>query len=203
MADEPTKDKGKCISCGFLSKRSRTGFGNPSPSYYEASDEERHATPLFFKRWEHRGQSVSTDFVCFRGCADLPKEYLRDPGETARTTNAMLALERDRKCPCWYPYKPGFSPVRHYEWYQDQKREEDRRAFEERLSQRAEDLHKSLALRDEELQLQRDKTDSATTTLMKRLTVLALILAAVQVLTLTRDSLLAKAVVWIWRRIVG
>src|SRR5436309_12135891 len=79
MANSPEKDKGKCVSCGYLSKRSRTGVGHPSPVYYEVSDEERHATPLFFKRWSDSGKSVTTDFACFRGCADLPKEYLQDP----------------------------------------------------------------------------------------------------------------------------
>jgi hypothetical protein len=88
--------------------------------------------------------------------------------------------------------------MEHFLWYQEQQRERDRRAFEERLSQRAEELHKSLAMRDEELQTQRDQAATSTNRLMTRLTVLALLLAAAQVLTLTRDSLIAKAAVWVW-----
>jgi hypothetical protein len=196
--DYPETDKGKCGTCGFLSKQSRGGFGSPSPTYFEITVEERRNTPLFFTRWELSGRSISTDLACFRGIADLQSEYSREVDEGERKTKATLVLKRDRKCEGWYPYKTGFDPMEHFLWYQEQEREKDRRAFEERLSQRAEELHKSLALRDEELQTQRDQAATSTNKLMARLTMLALIFAAAQVLTLTRDSLIAKAAVWAW-----
>ena|SRR5437773_2450179 len=105
MANSPEKDKGKCVSCGYLSKRSRTGVGHPSPVYYEVSDEERHATPLFFKRWSDSGKSVTTDFACFRGCADLPKEIsprsqfqiaMADSGEFYRKSHRDKSVSLDQ-----------------------------------------------------------------------------------------------------------
>ena len=91
--------------------------------------------------------------------------------------------------------------MEHFLWYQEQEREKDRRAFEERLSQRAEELHKSLALRDEQLQTQRDQAATSTNKLMTRLTVFALALAIAQVLTLTQDSIIAKIAVWTWHQL--
>lgn len=191
-------EQGKCKSCGFLSKRSQHGYGSPTPTYYEITQEERRGN-TFFERWELSGRSVTTDLACFRGCADLPSEYSKAPNQSDRTAKARLVIDRDRQCAGWYPFKSGFNPMEHFLWYQEQEREKDRRAFEERLSQRAEELHKSLAERDEQLQGQRDEAATSTNRLMTRLTVLALLLALAQVLTLTRDSLIAKAAVWGWR----
>ena len=199
--DYPESDEGKCGTCGFLAKHSRAGFGSPSPTFYEITTEERRNTELFFTRWEIRGPSISTDLACFRGLADLRSEYSREQDTSARNAKATQALTRDRQCKGWYPYKTGFNPMDHYSWYQEQEREKDRRAFEERLSQRAEELHKSLALRDEQLQTQRDQAATSTNKLMTRLSYLALGLAVVQVLTLTRDSLIAKVAVWVWNLI--
>ena len=120
--DYPESDKGKCGTCGFLANRSRSGFGSPSPTYYEITAEERRNTSSFFRHWDISGRSILTDLACFRGIADLASEYSREVDETALKTKAMLALKRDRQCEGWYPYKTGFDPMEHFSWHQEQER---------------------------------------------------------------------------------
>ena len=43
MSENPKTDRGKCRSCGFLSKRTKGGFGNPPATDYEATEVERDA----------------------------------------------------------------------------------------------------------------------------------------------------------------
>ena len=106
--------------------------------------------------------------------------------------NARALLDYDRQCKGWYPYTPGFDPSEHLAELRMQQSEDDRRRFEEGLSKRAEDLQTALASREEESQ-------SRTGRLMTRLTLLAVALAAVQILTgLTSDSLAWKVIVKLW-----
>ena len=76
-------------------------------------------------------------------------------------------------------------------WEQLEKRRQD---FEERLSVRAENVQVQLAQRDEELQTQRDQERGRNTKLITRVTLVGLLLALAQVLTLTKESVLWKIV---------
>lgn len=216
-ASEPSQSlhRGKCISCGFLAKRTLGGFGHPPPTDYEATRPERRNTAYYFVRWENNMQRT-VEFACFRDLADLSYQFRHEPDQVMRTTLIMNALEDDRQCTAWYPYKPGFSPARHFEWYQEEERERrreefekwmenGRQDFEQHLSKRQEDFETALATRNETLQKQRDSAAEISERVMKRLTVAALILAGAQVLTLTSDSFLARIVIWLWgslRRLV-
>jgi hypothetical protein len=141
--------------------------------------------------------------ACFRGRVNFTAELNRLADQGQRNQKAVALVREDRRCEAWYPYLEGFNPMDHFLWYQEQEREKERRAFEERLSKRAEDLQTSLALRDEQLQTQRDQAATSTNTVITRLTVLAVILAAAQVLTMTQESLLAKIALGIWRFLCG
>lgn len=45
-----------------------------------------------------------------------------------------MVFERDRDCPKWYPWTPGFSPKEHLEDSRANQLERDRRRFELRLT---------------------------------------------------------------------
>jgi hypothetical protein len=228
MSQNPDPDRGKCKSCGFLAKRTHSGFGHPPSADYEATPDERRLTVHFFTRWEENGRQRTVDFACFRHMANLAAEYRRD-SESDRTTAAMVAIEKERNCKGWYPYKPGFSPTRHYEWYQEERREERKEEFEKwmengrrvaeeqhtqrmlalhtELSEREVKLHTTLAESQRQFVLEREKLQEPTSRLMKRLTFVGIALAIVQVVAaiaaLTKDSFLSRFAIWLWHRIVG
>lgn len=35
------------------------------------------------------------------------------------------AVRRSRQCPSWYPYAPGFDPMEHFRWFQEETRERE------------------------------------------------------------------------------
>jgi hypothetical protein len=196
--DYKEDEKGKCRSCGFLAKHGLPGMNLPSPRFFEVDPLERRAvffTHLFNHSLIYRN-SFKTELVCFVGRADLMAELacLLEESE-AIMLNARALLDRDRQCKGWYPFTPGFDPSEHLAELRRQQLEDDRRRFEEGLSKRAEDLQTALASREEESQ-------SRTSRLMTRLTVLAVALAAVQILTgLTSDSLAWKGIVKLWHSV--
>jgi hypothetical protein len=145
-------------------------------------------------------QTVQPTTECLIGFSDLPDEI----GQEASTLRgdfeeaAHVVFNKDRKCPKWQPYSRG-KPIQQYyaesfmqeleelrQGFQED-REKERQAFEER-SQLA------LTSRNEELQTQRDQAQTRNATLVARITVVGLIFALAQVLTLTKDSLLWKLI---------
>ena len=139
----PDSDKGRCRSCGFLSKHSQSVSGLPSPRFYEMEHVERTDPGLMRIHTVGYGIRADTEPMCFLGKINL-EEVLQTKG-TAKLVEAIMA---DRKCDGWYPYMPGLSPREHYEEYQMQRLESDRRAFETRLaeiSQKAEESSLTIA----------------------------------------------------------
>jgi hypothetical protein len=143
----PEADQGKCRSCGFLSKHGTKPFGIPLPRFYEAEHSERITVGTFFRHAIGYRQWVDTEPMCFLGKINLMQLVAADtqPEIEGKLESEILA---DRKCEGWYPYMPGLSPREHYEEYQMQRLENDRRAFETRLaeiSQKAEESSLTIA----------------------------------------------------------
>jgi hypothetical protein len=142
--------------------------------------------------------------VCFLNKADLMAESVIEEAGAVTEAGALYAIAQDRECEGFYPHKPGFSPMEHAEVYAMQRLEQDRREFEERLAKRDEEVHTALVKAQQAFQLERDRAQEPTTRLMKRLTWLAVALAAVQVaIGLTPESLIVKAILNVWRLIFG
>lgn len=128
----PEADRGKCRSCGFLSKHARSTSRLPPPRFYEVEHFERESPDSFKRHTVDHSMPAATEPMCFVGETNLMEKF--EQGGNAKLLEAILY---DRKCGQWYAYMPGFSPKEHYEEYQMQRLENDRRAFELKLSEMA------------------------------------------------------------------
>lgn len=194
MPEHPTADRGKCITCGFLSKHPRAGIsGLPAPRYYEIERQERignHEQMFTYQPDLANIRRIKTGLACFIDQADLMAGV---PGDDANTMEAyqitrdagaeVIAL--DRHCNGWYPYKPGFSPREHYDRLEMQRLELDRRAFETKLfemGQQAQQTSIQIAQDSKaivgDLKVIAEKND----TFSRRVTVWVILLAVLQVI---------------------
>src|SRR5690242_1687709 len=96
--------QGRCRWCGFLSKHARNAVGLPAPRFYEIEHAERMSADGF-----RRYMAAETEPMCFVGAINL-QEILQYKGDQ----KFLDAVNADRKCPAWYPYMPGLSPIEHY-----------------------------------------------------------------------------------------
>lgn len=194
----------KCVDCGFLAKHALSSRA-PTPRFYEIDKAERDSPAEFFRHTPSPWLGLlDTELVCFMRKADFMAECDSEHGDGSRDALALLAVKRDRECDSFYVHIPGFNPMEHEEVYQMQRLEQDRREFEERLAQRDVDVHTALVKAQQAFQLERERAQEPTANLMKRLTWLAVALAAVQVaIGLTPESLIVKAILKLWRLILG
>ena len=108
-------EKGKCNSCGFLSKRL---FLEPAtPECTEASLYDRSFGTLYNK---------TTVPWCFRGIVNLREEVEDLASETEKQYNVCVVeiINTDRQCPQWYLWKEFLSPKEHFEDYRIRQLEE-------------------------------------------------------------------------------
>jgi hypothetical protein len=193
------EEKGRCRSCGFLSKHS-TYRKSPAPRFYEIEQYERQTESheLLFRYpvdVAARVLEVYVEVVCFVQAADL-NEPLREIGPVQegnwpeRVRIAKEIINFDRHCPAWYPYDPGFSPREHYEVYQMQRLESDRRAFETRLFEMGQKAQEnSLKVAEDSRRIVHDLKEIARSNddfvrsnerSTKRVTILVIVLAVIQ-----------------------
>jgi hypothetical protein len=131
--------KGRCISCGFLAKRSI----DPTPSYYEIEQSERDTGHV----WQHHGAEtgiyIQTEPECFRHVASIRGEIQQIPDNNAdKSAAAKRVFSKDRECEYWYPYTLGLTPKEHLEEVKMQLLENSRRDFELRLFKITEQIQK-------------------------------------------------------------
>jgi hypothetical protein len=200
-------EKVKCRNCGFLAKHGLSSRA-PTPRFYEIDTEDRARPAEFFRHTPDAFLgAIDTHLVCFLRKADLMAESVIGEAGGATEAGALYAIAQDRECDSFYPHIAGFSPMEHDEIYRMQRLEQDRREFEERLATRDAEVHTALVQTQQAFQLEREKSKEPTDKLMKRLTLLAVILGGGQVaigaMALTSDSLLVKAAVKLWRLIFG
>ncbi len=185
--------RGRCVSCGFLAKH--------RDRWHEATEEERETGTLLQggAGWEHE---INTVPACFVRAADLPAEYqagLRTPAESLESGDTVLRratlniVTRDRGCPQWYPYSPGFSPKEHLEELRMMQLEDERRKHDLELAalQREAD-QRSLAIADA-LRATTDATAQFTT----KWTYIAVGLAAAALIVLAIGYILPGLGPWL------
>ena len=114
-------DRGKCRSCGFLSKHARQASGLPSPRFYEVEHAERLSSDAFQHHTVGYGMRADTEPMCF-----MQKINLMETLQFQGSAKFLEAINADRHCDSWYPYMPGLSPMEHYQ-------EVNMRAFEKSL----------------------------------------------------------------------
>ena len=126
----PEADRGRCRSCGFLSKHARQASGLPSPRFYEVEHSERESAPAFLSHMVSYGLPAVTKPMCFMDAANL-MAVLENEGD-AKLVEAILS---DRQCDSWHSYMPGRNPMEHYEEFAMLRLEADRRAYEQRTEE--------------------------------------------------------------------
>lgn len=124
------------MSCGYLAQRlTISAF---EPALREVNERQRTA-------WGGEivipGQStVPTVPTCYVKAFNLEAEY--GSGYSSEAVRGIF--NKDRKCPMWRIYVPGFSPKDHFEQYQREEAEKARLRFTEQLEQRRQDFERDL-----------------------------------------------------------
>lgn len=124
---------GRCIGCGFLSKRvSSQGEFRPHEGFFEYRPEERSKAQHKFQFSPGETNAVHQgELACYRRAADLPREI----SEFARLKGldqfdaAPEVLSIDRHCLEWCMYEPGIDPAGHHQEQRAAALERDRRQF--------------------------------------------------------------------------
>ncbi len=137
-------DRGRCISCGFLSREDQPGdLSEVTP------DERRGVVFLAMLPGDDFGPFYP---ACYRRAHDLFAEALGNDrlplSNTARrvqTPTAGLAtvIEADRQCDKWFAYEPGRSPEQHFDRLQTLDIEKERAAIQLRLGELERDARTS------------------------------------------------------------
>jgi len=136
---------------------------------------------------------VNVQLACIRGVAELYDCFVSD------------GLHRDRHCPAWYAYMPGFSPQEHLRDFRmqeleelrrqtDDARERDRRAYEERTEERRREFEKELTERSQITRQEFDRADQLQNRrLMKMGIIFAAILGLLQIIAAIIGALLTNS----------
>ena len=126
------EDKGKCVSCGFLTKFD-VYLSGPPPHFYEMPPSHRATGNIEVVRLES-GREIRVLPRCYMDYADIWKEIdtLQRSGTTLPSAT-MQVFQADRKCPKWHPYRSGFSPMQHREEIMQTELDLKRQEFELKL----------------------------------------------------------------------
>ncbi|MGD9728163.1 MAG: hypothetical protein AB7G68_11825 [Nitrospiraceae bacterium] len=128
--DETT---GRCISCGFLSKFD-LHYSGPPPYVYEMPQRDREYGQTSAIRLE-AAREIQGFPQCYVNVSNLWGEInkaTRAEGLDAFTASRQ-AFSKDRRCPKWHRYTPGFSPQEHLEEIRMTELEQKRQEFELKL----------------------------------------------------------------------
>ncbi len=132
---------GRCVNCGFLSKR--------SPQFdemcFHASKKDRISGVFSQHHTLLGGKTSLRDTIpwCFVGKADFLKE-LGGIKATVFTDKVLGVIERDRKCPSWYPWREFASPKEHFEESMMIAMEKRREKFEQQMEKDRKDFELKL-----------------------------------------------------------
>lgn len=107
-------DKGRCRSCGYLSKHATRADVLPSPRFYEAEHTERINVGALFRHAIDYREWIGTEPMCFVDEISFMQIIAADKQSDMECKLEDAILEY-RNCPGWYPYMPGFSPMEHYQ----------------------------------------------------------------------------------------
>lgn len=103
----------RCVNCGFLGKR--------SPQFdevcFHASGKDRISGIFNRHHTLAGGETNLTDTIpwCFVGKGDFLKELGDIKATVIQADKVREIIEKDRKCPSWYPWREFASPKEHFE----------------------------------------------------------------------------------------
>ena len=198
--------RGQCFGCGFFGKRwdaeSYTGI-----AYFQITFGQRQNAQFF--RHRIRGEPpLETKPACFKNIANLEEEIgaaqeaipLADA--TKRLEAGVNVLLNERDCQGWFPYEPGFGPQAHAEKQAANDLEDRRHACERSMEEGRREwerqMEKDRRAYETKLDEQRRETTNRSNTIIFRLTVAAVALAAAEVFAgiagLTQDSLIVDMI---------
>lgn len=108
-------DKGKCQSCGYLSKQSAQPLpGSPNTSYFPVSARERHTQIELQNIRDYVLGEVPTILACIKDIEPLEAEVRVELNNGSDKESAIMAVvAKDRRCRDWTEYIPGIEPQEH------------------------------------------------------------------------------------------
>jgi hypothetical protein len=171
--------KGRCINCGFLSKRSTDPM---QPNLFAASGEDRLSGYLI----NHRGICTTCPW-CFRGKADFLAEMGTTEASGIDSKKMFELISRDRNCQSWYPWTEFVTPEKHFEEFKMLQLEKERRGFELKMENDRKRFELELQRMDER---QRKRTDKVMIGLAIAGAIFALAEIFAALAALTPDSIL-------------
>jgi hypothetical protein len=134
--ERPTE--GCCGNCAYLSRRSKPSqpggprahsiFAEVEPHEREQLRPDSQFVPGEANSWQQG------EFGCFAHVADLPKELLEAAAVDSNDA-AERVIWKDRHCPRWSKYEPGVAPREQLQELKARAFEQDRRTFEQKLSE--------------------------------------------------------------------
>lgn len=199
-----SEHRGRCFSCGFLRRAVETQAGT---EYREIDCFARSGLePWLVRIQTDVGREVQPTLECVIGIRDVSGEVSIEAGFQPHEWDQDQRFERARrivtwkdiKCPRWRLYTAGKSVQQYYAEDFMLDLEKLRQQFQEDWENRRQEFHLDLAKRDEQMQLQRADAQRQTGKVTTRITVVGLVFALAQVLTLTKDSVLWKVIAWLY-----
>jgi hypothetical protein len=173
-----SEDKGRCINCGFLAKRTRPDPSRraSTPKYYEVEIEARNNGDVWSYVQDSRLAAIGTEPFCFKQAAQITDEIHSIVGRNDRTA-ARDVFAKDRNCKSWYRYNPGLSPKDHFDQMNMELLENSRREFEVRLERERKDFDMRLFEMSQKIQATNQKVATRFTIAMIVLTLVQIFLA--------------------------
>lgn len=201
--DQSLPETGACWNCGLLCHHQKKSSAYVSV-YREVTVESREEHR--YVQWHPDSACVHIPW-CFRmilidheldegaesASITLPaseeewRDHLVNDTETAQQINqvAWEVISRNRSCERWYRYQPGNSPEKHLDEWRLDRQERDRREWER-------ELEASRRAFEQDLQAENDRMHRREWGVDAALGLLAVVLAALQILTADPDSYLAR-----------
>lgn len=146
------QEPGRCVSCGFLSKLTRTQGTSDLSVFYEVHWAERRSGKLF------KHGETKTMPVCYRQVPEFYIDLVRAAEEHGKLDPAGVidVIYRDRSCPKWIAYEVDRAPKEHLQKVEmldleqrgvefERQLESERREWEHRLEQQRRQFEGDLA----------------------------------------------------------
>lgn len=170
------EDHGKCGTCGLLAKRS-----DLLDTYYEVPYGQRqNPSDLLFKHITSlAASSIPVRIVCF------VLEPLSEEIHSDQPSTAAVAFNRERKCPKWYGYVQGYTPLSHLKRYDMEQLEQRRREFELKLfsmSQKVQEDSRSIAEDSKKIAEENRRIAEASKSIAKWIGIVVIAFMLVQIL---------------------
>jgi hypothetical protein len=151
------ENRQRCSTCGLLAKAI-----TPTDDAEIRSVERDTGIDVYGK--------VPVSFFCYVNAQPIRQEWaeLTEAGKSQQDATVAV-FQKDRQCDDWYPYRPGASPLWHYEDMRMMYLEAERRRHDEALEGQRREFQAALAGQRNEFESDRANRDKAENRRVNRL----------------------------------